>query len=332
VIQFADRMIHIESDGSTSIGTPQEVLAKSSLTPPIVQLSRALKMPEIALTVREMRRLTEGFRSSIEIPHPSSPAPHSSTPMIQSRSVEVRYGDARALNQVSADFYPGEIVAVMGRNGAGKSTFLKTIVGITSPKSGSVEVMKSDPVLLTGRARTSLIGFIPQEPSDLLYGQSVAQECDNADKDNEVPKGRTLSILSQLVPGISTGSHPRDLSEGQRLCLAISVILSAQPQIFILDEPTRGLDYSAKAALVSIIKQIATEQNHLVILATHDVELVGEVATRTIFFSDGEIVADGPTVDVLLSSPAFAPQVAKIMAPVPWLTVNDVLKGIASSP
>jgi len=332
VIQFADRMIHIESDGSTSIGTPQAILAKSNITPPIVQLSRALKMPEIALTVREMRRLTEEFRSSIEIPHPSSHVPQSSTPMIQCRSVDIRYGDARALNQVSADFYPGEVVAVMGRNGAGKSTFLKTIVGITSPNNGSVEVMKNDPALLTGRTRTSLIGFIPQEPSDLLYGQSVAQECDNADKDNQVPKGRTLSILSQFVPGISIGSHPRDLSEGQRLCLAISVILSAQPQIFILDEPTRGLDYSAKAALVSIIKQIATEQNHLVILATHDVELVGEVATRTIFFSDGEIVADGPTVDVLLSSPAFAPQVAKIMAPVPWLTVNDVLKGIAPSP
>ena len=64
------------------------------------------------------------------------------------------------------------------------------------------------------------------------------------------------------------------------------------------------------------------------ILATHDVELVGEVATRTLFLSDGEIVADGPTVEVLLSSPAFAPQIAKIMSPVPWLSINDVLNGI----
>ena len=102
--------------------------------------------------------------------------------------------------------------------------------------------------------------------------------------------------------------------------------------VLILDEPTRGLDYSAKASLISIIRQICQKENRLVIIATHDVELVGEVATRTIFLSEGEIVADGPTVEVLLSSPAFAPQIAKIMAPAPWLTVKDVLQGIAKSP
>ena len=66
-------------------------------------------------------------------------------------------------------------------------------------------------------------------------------------------------------------------------------------------------------------------------MATHDVELVAEVATRVIFIADGEIVADGPTIDVLLSSPSFAPQVAKVMAPSPWLTVGDVISAIENS-
>jgi energy-coupling factor transport system ATP-binding protein len=65
-----------------------------------------------------------------------------------------------------------------------------------------------------------------------------------------------------------------------------------------------------------------------VVLATHDVELVAELATRVIFVADGEIVADGSTLDVLLSSPAFAPQVAKVMSPQPWLSVKDVVAAI----
>ncbi len=332
VIQFADRILHIQSDGSTSIGLPQKILETSDLAPPIVHLARALKMPEIALTVREMRRMTEPLRSSIIKKTRSTTESKTAKPILQTHGIKVNYGQNRVLNNVSADFYPGEIVAIMGRNGAGKSTLLKTLVGITSPDAGKVQVLERNPFELVGRDRTSLIGFIPQEPSDLLYEQSVAQECQSADKDNGVLEGTTFSLLTQLVPGISPITHPRDLSEGQRLSLAVSVVLSAQPMVLILDEPTRGLDYSAKASLISIIRQICQKENRLVIIATHDVELVGEVATRTIFLSEGEIVADGPTVEVLLSSPAFAPQIAKIMAPAPWLTVKDVLQGIAKSP
>jgi energy-coupling factor transporter ATP-binding protein EcfA2 len=131
--------------------------------------------------------------------------------------------------------------------------------------------------------------------------------------------------LQELVPGVSASIHPRDLSEGQRLALALSVVLSAQPELLLLDEPTRGLDYSAKHSLISILQRVATKEDRAVVLATHDVELVAQVATRVIFIADGEVVADGPAVDVLLSSPAFAPQIAKVMSPAPWLTVKDVI-------
>jgi energy-coupling factor transporter ATP-binding protein EcfA2 len=156
----------------------------------------------------------------------------------------------------------------------------------------------------------------------------VSRECSQADEDNYVAPGETFTLLQQLVPGISATTHPRDLSEGQRLALALSVVLSAQPQLLVLDEPTRGLDYTAKNSLISILQIMANRENRALVLATHDVELVAQVATRVIFIADGEIVADGPTVDVLLSSPAFAPQVAKVMSPSPWLTVKDVIDAI----
>jgi energy-coupling factor transport system ATP-binding protein len=91
----------------------------------------------------------------------------------------------------------------------------------------------------------------------------------------------------------------------------------------LLDEPTRGLDYEAKRRLVGVLRDLAGA-GHGVVLATHDVELVAEVATRVAVLAEGEVVADGPAADVLAASPAFAPQVAKILAPDPWLSVPQV--------
>jgi energy-coupling factor transport system ATP-binding protein len=101
------------------------------------------------------------------------------------------------------------------------------------------------------------------------------------------------------------------------------VVLVARPPLLLLDEPTRGLDYDAKRRLVSTLRQLAVDGNGVVV-ATHDVELVADVADRVVVLGDGEVVADGPTSEVVISSPAFAPQVAKVLAPARWLTVSSV--------
>ena len=230
-------------------------------------------------------------------------------------------GDGRAI-------FAGEIVAVMGRNGAGKSSLLKAIAGVNRPNAGTISLLGNDPFELHGKRRRERIGFIPQEPSDLLYAQSVTQECAQADEDNGIASGATYALLQELVPSVSPATHPRDLSEGQRLALALAVVLSAQPRALILDEPTRGLDYQSKSLLIEILQGFAAQPGKSVVIATHDVELVAELADRVIFLSEGEVVADGPTLDILLASPAFAPQVAKVMAPRRWLTVNDVMRAL----
>ncbi len=327
VIQFADRIVHISGDGVAHVGTPEEILMQSPIAPPIVHLARALGLKEIGTTVREMRRMTADLRDvlvasdKIEKVYPSEI-------VISFEKLTVTYGTKTALNALTSQVRAGEIVAIMGRNGAGKSSLLKAIAGVDHPESGTVNLLGVNPFELHGKKRREKIGFIPQEPSDLLYGQSVEIECQQADKDNEITPGTTFSLLQQLVPGISTATHPRDLSEGQRLGLALSVVLSSNPSILILDEPTRGLDYEAKNELTRILINFATAFGKAVLLATHDVELVAELATRVIFIADGDIVADGSTLDVLLSSPAFAPQVAKVMSPQPWLRVKDVMAAI----
>jgi energy-coupling factor transport system ATP-binding protein len=327
VIGFADRIIHIAEDGSAKIDLPEEILKRSEIAPPIVHLARALGLSQVGLSVRDVRRMTEDIRSTgrdAEIVKPKL-----GQVAISAENLSLSYQGKSALQDVTTQIFNGEIVALMGRNGAGKSSLLTSLVGLNTDTKGSSRICEVDSKALKGKIRREIVGFIPQEPSDLLYGQSVQGECAQADKDNECATGTALALLEQIVPGIEPNTHPRDLSEGQRLALALAIVLSAQPKVLILDEPTRGLDYQSKALLMTLLKRFAKELNRCVLIATHDVELVAELCDRVIFLSEGEVVADGPTLEILLSSPAFAPQVAKVMSPRPWLTVSDVMKAVA---
>ena len=329
VIGYVDRILLIEGNGSSSIGSPAEILKKTDLVPPIVRLTRALSLDEVGTSTREVRRLTEKLRN--ELPDSTRPLFTPGQTLLSLEKVHLTYSTKVALNEVSVEIKSGEITALMGRNGAGKSSLIKCAVGLLSPSAGRITVLGEDISALSPQKRSQLIGYIPQEPGDLLYLTSVQEECDRADRDNSIPEGSTLALLHSTLPTIAPASHPRDLSEGERLALVLAIVLSGSPKILILDEPTRGLDYEAKNRLMRELHLRARDYGIAILMATHDVEIVAEVADRTIFLADGEKVADGTTLEVLLSSPAFAPQVAKVMSPRPWLTVSDVLRSQESS-
>ena len=181
-----------------------------------------------------------------------------------------------------------------------------------------------DPYRRRGSDLVRDIGLVPQEPADLFLADTVDDECAGAGPD-------ARALLDRLAPGIAGHTHPRDLSEGQRLSLALAVVMAGRPPVLLLDEPTRGLDYPGKARLVDVLRGLAGTGT-AVVLATHDVELAAEVSHRTVVLADGEIVADGPTREVVTASPAFAPQIAKILAPLPWLTVAQVRATLAVTP
>ena len=225
VIQFADRIVRINGSGVAVIGTPEEILINSPIAPPIVELAKTLGLKEIGVSVREMRRMTQEFRDSHEIIR-SEVKVSSSQPCATITDLTISYNGKNAVNSLSATIYTNEIVAIMGRNGAGKSSFLRAIAGVSDNAAGEVIVNGINSQKLHSKQRRENIGYIPQEPSDLLYGQSVGNEYEQADQDNDVQDGTTFSLLMHLVPGISAQTHPRDLSEGQRLGLALSVVLS----------------------------------------------------------------------------------------------------------
>ncbi len=264
-------------------------------------------------------------RGGAESPRTSdaSAAPAAVDPVTRVEGLGVRRGRVEALRRVTLTVAPGETVALMGRNGAGKSTLLGALVGMIEPTAGTVRVGGLAPARTDPRAMVRRVGLVPQEPRDLLYADTVAAECSAADRDAGAAEGACRALVSELLPGVGDDTHPRDLSEGQRLALALALVLTGRPPLLLLDEPTRGLDYAAKARLVGVLRGLAAE-GHAIVLATHDVELAAELAHRVVILADGEVVADGPTGQVVVSSPAFAPQTAKILAPQEWLTVSQV--------
>jgi energy-coupling factor transport system ATP-binding protein len=330
VVQYADRVVLVPGGGRPVVsGTPQEVLRDAPVAPPVVELGRVAGWNPLPLSVRDARRAAATLRDRLAEVEPPDRTTHEDAEVVAvTEHLVASYGRVPALNGVSLRLRSGEVVALMGRNGAGKSTLLKSLVGLRRPVSGSVTVDGLVPADLRPAALLRHVGMVPQVPADLLYAASVGAECEQADHDARVPAGTTLELFRRLSPGVPLDRHPRDLSEGQRLTLALAVVLAARPPLLLLDEPTRGLDYTAKHRLVEILRDLADE-GHAVLLATHDVELVAEVAHRVVVLADGEVVADGPTADVVVSSPAFAPQVAKVLAPQRWLTPTEVAVALA---
>ena len=159
----------------------------------------------------------------------------------------------------------------------------------------------------------------PQEASDLLYLETVDEEC-------EAGGPGCRELLDRLVPGIPGDQHPRDLSEGQRLALALSLVLAGRPSVVLLDEPTRGLDYGAKRALAAVLRRMAAA-GRTVLVSTHDVEFTALVADDVVVLAEGEIVSSGPVRRVVAESPSFAPQVTKVLGP-PWLRVDEVTRAM----
>ena len=310
VIGYVDSVIEISANGQTRIGKPEEILKDSKIAPPIVKLARALKLPQISLSVRDLRKNTEVIRNNgkeLEV----TPKVYGRN-LIETENLSVAYENNIALQPINLKIKAGEIIALMGRNGAGKSSLIKALLNVASYKGNINNFAKR-------------IGYIPQDANDLLYHQSVTAECEQTDRDNGLKSGTTASLLEELAPTVKLNSHPRDLSEGQRLALVLAIVLAPKPDLLVLDEPTRGLDYESKSLLIRLLTESATN-GAAVFIATHDVELVAELASRIIILAEGELVADGNALDVLLASPSFAPQVTKVMSPRKWLTISDVLK------
>jgi len=327
VVQHADQVVLLDGEGAAARSAPGPALATSELAPPVVRLGRLAGWDAVPLSVRDARRSAGPLRALLT-GSPRSPivAVLDRPALLVASGLVVRYGDVLALRGVDLDVPAGQIVAVMGRNGSGKSSLLWALHPAGRRQSGSVTVDGRDP----GGVTPGLVGLVPQTPSDLLYLATVDEECAQADRETGQPAGACRTMLDRIVPGVPGDQHPRDLSEGQRLGLVLAVQLTGAPPLVLLDEPTRGLDHLAKERLTDVLVELAGA-GRSVVVSTHDVEFVARTARRVVVLAEGEVVADGSAADVLVASPAFAPQVAKVLHPDRWLTVDEVAAALAGA-
>lgn len=312
VIEFADSVLLINE--KVRHGPTRSMLAAASIRPPLVELGTRLRWTPMPLTIREGRRFSsEQRRSWMEHP-PAVPArPEPGRSILTGRGIVVRYGEKIAVAGVDLSLHRGQVTALMGRNGCGKSSLLWALHGAGRRDGGTVTTSDG-----------ASVSLVPQTPTDLLYLGTVRAECSAGDRAADLADGTTLDLLGRLVPGIDPEAHPRDLSEGQKLAVVLAVELAADPPVVLLDEPTRGLDYAAKSVLAATVTAMAAE-GRAVLIATHDVEMVAATCTRVVVMAEGEVVTDGDTRDVLAGSALLATQVAKVANPIPILTVQEYL-------
>ncbi|WP_432408112.1 ABC transporter ATP-binding protein [Wukongibacter sp. M2B1] len=207
----------------------------------------------------------------------------------------------KALKNLELTIDKGEILGIMGENGGGKSTLLKNISGILKPTKGK---------LIVGGE----VGFLSQNPNDYLFNDTVYEELKyTLDNKNIKDDGRIEKVLRELEIYKYIDRNPRDLSGGERQRVALASILVMEPDILLLDEPTRGLDKDLKDRLGEIVLGLK-ERGKAIIIVTHDVEFLGSYADRVGLIFDGSVAQVGCKYDVLTSGIYYSTQINKLFS------------------
>ncbi|TFD03431.1 ATP-binding cassette domain-containing protein [Cryobacterium sp. TMT1-66-1] len=236
------------------------------------------------------------FADVLEIPALKPIATLPAVPLASIRRLSVRHAADLAVDDVSFEVRAGELIALRGSNGAGKSSLLRAIALPTA--ADTVIVAGHDVQTLKRRGRRRAVALVPENFDDLLFAITVAEECRRADRGLQLPKfAGTAALFAHLLGFDATTDaahllerHPRDLSAGERLCLVMAIQLAARPALLLVDEPTRGLDQAARA-LVSAALLTAAGHSAAVIFATHDNNFARGLATRTLRMAAGRLSA-----------------------------------------
>ena len=331
VLQYADRVIFLPTSATAPlVGEPREVMESVALTPPLVTLGKALGWKPLPLTIKEGRRFANKW--SVVGGQWSEPAvsrrPPTADAALDVRDVWYSDGGKEILRGVTLSARAGEFVALMGRNGSGKTTLCRSVVGLVRPQRGQVRVNGQD---ASGQSTAEIcrqVGYVPQNPGALLFADAVRDELVITLRNHGLDETNTPVAPGELLDTLGLGEfaeqYPRDLSAGQQQRAALASVLVTRPRVLLLDEPTRGLDYAAKATLVNILKQWQA-QGAAVVMVTHDVELVATCADRVVLMAEGQVVVDGPVRQVLSESAIFSSQINKLFGTPTLLTVDDVL-------
>jgi len=239
----------------------------------------------------------------VDVVSPASSAP----PALRVEELVYDYPDGRrALDSLDLEIGPGERVALLGPNGAGKTTLALHLNGILTPSSGVVEV-GGEAVSNESLARVRQdVGLVFQDPDDQLFMPTVAQDVAFGPLNFGVPEGeipdRVHRALAAVGMADAADSYPGHLSFGQRRRVAIATVLSCEPSVLVLDEPTSNLDPAARRDLAEVLDSLDVT----VLMVTHDLPFAWQLCPRSVILDAGRIRADAATSEVLADSRLLA--------------------------
>lgn len=210
------------------------------------------------------------------------------------------------IEDVSFEIGKGEFVAIVGENGAGKSTISKLIDGLIKPSSGTVTVAGMDTAKTKISTLAKHIGVLFQNPDRQICQNTVRREIrfglELVNDNQEEIDARVAQIIEEF--GFDGDKDPFTLSRGERQRVALASIIAVKPEIMILDEPTTGLDYIECMQVMSAIN--ALNQNGVtVVMVSHDMEVVLDFAQRILVISRGRLIADGKTTEIFRNADAM---------------------------
>ena len=236
--------------------------------------------------------------------NPGAEAAASPRPAVEIDALTFTYPDGtEALRGLSTRLERGEKVALIGPNGAGKSTFMLHLNGINVPQSGRVTVAGMNVDRKNARHVRALVGLVFQDPDDQLFSPTVREDVAFGPLHMGLPRAevdaRVQRALAQAGLAGFEEKAPYHLSIGQRKRAALATVLSMDPEILVLDEPSAGLDPRGRRELINLLRDLP----HTMLVSTHDMRLVVDVFPRTLIMDRGRIVADGPTEKLLADGP-----------------------------
>ncbi len=317
----ADRVIAMEQGRIGFDGGPREFLEYAiatdpALATPSARLFSCAGLDPLPVGVRDaratlrLRGIQPGLEPGEDVDEPGEPESRSTGRALRSKAlwVELDPGDGPVdvLRGIDLEVEPGELVALMGRNGAGKSTFLRTAAGLIDPVKGKVETPGG-------------IALLTQNPGDYLVRERIRDELSG-------PAGEAALEAVGLL--LDPESDPRDLSGGERQRLALAIALAGRmegkelPGLVALDEPTRGMDRGLKDGLSRLATRLS-ERGAAILISTHDVEFAVTFADRVVLLGDGELIADAGTGTVLSGGWYFASEVARVLDRPGMVSVGD---------
>ena len=314
--EVAQRIVLLADGRIVRDGTPAEVLGDVELLkrhhvrpPDIAQAyvavaSEAMPGERVPVTLQQADEAFRPLRSQLfcHVRAVRQEAPLAVPVALEAEGLSHVYPDGtQALRHVDLRIGRGEFVAIGGRNGCGKSTLVRHFLHLLSASLGTVRVLEADVSALKVSELAGRIGYVAQNAHLQLFCDSVAEEVTFALRMTGRPAVQVQSALTMALTAMKledlADRHPMSLSRGDRLRVAIAVVLALGPEILIFDEPTTGQDWQGAMAILEICREL-NQAGRTIVLVTHHLYLLPGYAKRMIVMKDGRIALDGPLADV----------------------------------